>query len=250
MEVRNTKNQLFRYRKANEFSLDELQNSYIYFPSSLELNDPFDASHTMLKMTRDDSEIEKLYNELIELSPNGLVTAYIEKKFKNKPEELRELVVNSTASFISTYGIACFTVTPIHIVLWANYAENHEGICIQYDITRDKEFFKGAKKIEYVEKLDVIDYQPITNPKASNDIFYRKLNLWEKEFEVRLVKPRTEKHYMNPECVRSIILGLRAKDEYIEKVIDIVRRKYKHATLYQAELMTKTVGLSFIPFDL
>ena len=142
------------------------------------------------------------------------------------------------------------TVTPVHIMLWAIYADNHEGICIQYDKTKDESFFKGVRRIDYVEKLEIIDYEPITNPNASNDIFYRKLNIWEKEFEVRLVKPVTGKQKINPDCVRSIALGLRAKDEYIEKVIDIVRRKYKHATLYQTEIMTETVGLSFIPFNL
>lgn len=249
MEIKNTKNQLFRYRKANSFTLDELENSYIYFPSSTELNDPFDVSHNTLSLTKEDVEMEKLYNQLLELSPNDLTKAYVKRNYENKPNILRELVVNGTEKFISTYGIACFTVTPIHVVLWAYYA-NHEGICIQYDTTRDESFFKGARRVDYVEKLEKINYEPITNPNLTNEIFYKKLNLWEKEFEIRLVKSGTGKHEVNPESVRSIILGLQAKDDYIEKVIDIVKRKYKHAKLYQAEVMTESVGFSFIPFNL
>ena len=249
MEIKNTENQLFRYRKANEFSLDELENSYIYFPSSSELNDPFDTSHNMLMLTSEDSEMEKLYNQLLIEAPNEITKAYIKKKYENKPNILRELVIEGTKNFISTYGIACFTVTPIHVVLWAYYA-NHEGICIQYDTTLDKSFFEGARRVEYVNNLEKINYEPITNPQASHDIFYKKLNLWDKEFEIRLVKSGTGKHKVNPESVRSIILGLHAKEEYIEKVIEIVKRKYKHATLYQAEVMTESVGFSFIPFNL
>jgi hypothetical protein len=249
MEIRNTKDQLFRYRKANKFSLDELENSYIYFPSSNELNDPFDVSHNTLSLTKEDSEMEKLYNQILEKSPNEMTKAYVKKTFENKPDILRELVVNGIANYISTYGIACFSVTPIHVVLWAYYA-NHEGICIQYDTTRDESFFKGARRVDYVGKLEIINFEPITNPQVTNDIFYKKLNLWEKEFEIRLVKSGTGKHNVNPESVRSIILGLHAKDDYIEKVIDIVKRKYKHATLYQAEVMTESVGFSFIPFNL
>lgn len=249
MEIRNTKDQLFRYRKANSFTLDELENSYIYFPSSTELNDPFDVSHNTLSLTKEDLEMEKLYNQLLELSPNDLTKAYVKRNYENKPHILRELVVNGTEKFIATYGIACFTVTPIHVVLWAYYA-SHEGICIQYDTTRDELFFKGARRVDYVAQLEKINYEPITNPKVTNDIFYKKLNLWEKEFEIRLVKSGTGKHKVNPEAVRSIILGLQAKDDYIEKVIDIVKRKYKHATLYQAEVMTESVGFSFIPFNL
>jgi hypothetical protein len=249
MEIRNTKDQLFRYRKANEFSLDELENSYIYFPSSSELNDPFDVSHMRLSLTNEDSEMEKLYCQILEEAPNEMAKAYIKKNYENKPKILRKLVIENTSKFISTYGIACFSVTPIHVVLWTYYA-NHEGICIQYDTTRDNSFFNGARRVDYVENLEKINYEPISNPEVTNDIFYKKLNLWEKEFEVRLVKAGTGKHKVNPECVRSIILGLQAKEDYIEKVIDIVRRKYKHAILYQAEVMTEKVGFSFIPFNL
>ncbi|MCA0349618.1 MAG: hypothetical protein LCH35_10205 [Bacteroidetes bacterium] len=250
MEIQNRENQLFRYRKPNEFTLDELEHSYIYFPSSNELNDPFDASHLLLSLTKNNSEMESFYHQLYEMSPNELTRAYIKKYYENKPDLLRKLVVEGTVKFISTYGIACYSVSPVHIVLWAIYADNHEGICIQYDTVRDEPFFREVRRIDYVEKLEIINYEPFSNPQVTNDIFYKKLNLWEKEFEVRLVKPKTGKHEINPECVRSVVLGLRAKEDYIEKVIDIMRRKYKHATLYQTEIMTESVGLSFIPFDL
>lgn len=250
MEIEDTEDQLFRYRKSNDFSLDELENEYIYFPCNNELNDPFDTSHNMLKLTKDDAEMVKLYNQMLEQSTNESIRAYVKKQYENKPDELRKFITKGTIDFISTHGIACFTVSPIHIVLWATYADNHEGICIQYDITRDKSFFNGVRAVDYVERFEVIDYKPVSNPETSVDIFYRKLNLWEKEFEVRLVKPKTGKHKINPECVRSIIFGLRAKDDYIEKVIDIVRRKYKHVTLYKTKIMTESVGLSFIPLEL
>lgn len=250
MEIENTKDQLFRYRKANEFSLDELENEYIYFPSNRELNDPFDASHMMLKMTTDDEEMVKLYNQLLDQSINEPMRAYVKKQYENKPDELSKFVMNGTINFISTYGIACFTVSPIHIVLWAMYADNHEGICIQYDINKDKAFFDGVRSVEYLERLEIIEYKPASNPESSNEIFYRKLNLWEKEFEVRLIKPKNGKHKINPESVRSIIFGLRAKDDYIKKVIEIAKRKYKHATLYKSQVMTESVGLSFIPLEM
>jgi hypothetical protein len=136
MEIEDTKDQLFRYRKANEFSLDELENEYIYFPSNKELNDPFDTSHNMLRLTKDDGEIVMLYSQLLNESTNESMRAYVKKQYENKPDELRKFIMKGTIDFISTYGIACFTVSPIHIVLWATYADNHEGICIQYDITR------------------------------------------------------------------------------------------------------------------
>lgn len=249
MEILNTVDQLFRYRKANNFSLEELEDGYIYFPSNKDLNDPFDTNHMMLRLTNEDTEMEKVYNQNIDELKDVSMRAYFKKLYKNKPDEFRKYVENETINVISTCGIACFTVSPIHIVLWATYADNHEGICIQYDTLRDRSFFKGVRKIDYVEKLEIIDYRPFSNPEVLCDVFYKKLNLWEKEYEVRLVKPKNGKYKINPECLRSIVLGIRVKDDYIEKVKDIVRRKYKHATLYQAEVMTGSVGLSLIPID-
>lgn len=250
LEIENKDGQLFRYRIANDFTLDELENGYIYFPSNVELNDPFDASHNMLRLTKDDSEMQELYNQLLDQSPNELTKSYIRKSYEKKPEKLRELVIDSTKKFISTYGIACFTVSPVHLPLWAYYANNHKGICIQYDTQRDRSFFEKPRRIDYIEKFEIIDYQPITNPQNAMNIFYKKINLWDKEFEVRLIKPRVGKHKFNTESVRSIVLGLNAKREYTERVIDIVQRKYKHATLYRTEIMTEGVGLSFIPYNL
>lgn len=250
MEIKKTKHQLFRYRKANDYTLDELENGYIYFPSNVELNDPFDASHRMLHLTEDNLEMERLYNEILNACSDSVTRNYVRRSYENRHDLLRDFVRNSTEKFISQYGIACFTVTPVHIPLWATYADNHEGLCIQYDTQRDRTFFMNARRVDYVNDLDVVDYRPISNPQTANDIFYKKLNLWEKEFEVRLVKPATGVHKLNPKCIRSIILGLRAKDDLVEKVIDVVKRKYKHATLYGTELMTEKVGLSFIPYNL
>ena len=250
LEIEKKDGQLFRYRKANNFTLDELENGYIYFPSNIELNDPFDASHHMLRLTEENSEMQKLYNELLDQSPDELTKNYIRKKYENNPEKLRELVISGTKKFISTHGIACFTVSPIHIPLWAYYANNHEGICIQYDTNLDKSFFDKPRRIDYVKDFEIIDYEPITNPQNAMNVFYKKINLWDKEFEVRLIKPTLGKHKINTESIRSIILGLNAKSDYTEKIIDIVQRKYKHATLFSTEIMTEKIGLSFIPYNL
>lgn len=250
MEITNTKQQLFRYRRPNDYTLDELEHGYIYFPSNRELNDPFDASHRMLRLTGDNSEMDKLYHQVLDSCPDELTKNYFRRTYENEHDLLRDFVEKSTEKFVSTYGISCFTVTPLHIPLWATYADNHEGLCIQYDVRRDKKFFKNARRVDYVDNLDAIDYCPITDPQGANDIFYKKLNLWEKEYEVRLIKSSTGRHKLDPKCVRSIVLGLRAKEDFVEKVIDIIRRKYKHATLYATEVMTEKAGLSFIPYNL
>ena len=250
MEITKKQGQLFRYRKDSDFLLDELENSYIYFASNKELNDPFDASHMMLRLTDDPKEIEKLFDQLIEQAPDDLVKAYTRKLFENKLDDLRQYVISATERYVSSYGIACFTVTPIHIPLWANYANNHEGVCIQYDVECDPNFFENPRRVDYVDEFQTIDFLPVTNPQAASEIFYRKISLWKNEYEIRLVKSSTGKHSVNPKAVKSIILGLRTKEEYERRIIDIVKRKYKHATLYKTELMSNTYGLSFIPYDL
>ena len=60
-------------------------------------------------------------------------------------------------------------------------------------IYKHQSFFKSiVRKIYHIILPPITDNQEIKFD--FNEIFYRKLNLWEKEFEVRLVKPKNGKH--------------------------------------------------------
>jgi hypothetical protein len=236
---------VFRYRQNNENTLLEIINNNIYFPNNEKLNDPFDASYQMINFKKDNIELQKLYHLLQEKCSNPIARDYLRKTYENKPDDLYDLVSNAFRDFCCNFGIACFTITPLNIMLWANYANNHQGICIQYNTDLDKEFFKSIRPIDYIDKFQKIDYYPATEPEKYTELFYKKLEIWRSEYELRLIKAKHGFYTFNPLVIRSIAFGLRCPDEYKSQIIKIIKEKHNHIKLYETNILNDTYGLSF-----
>lgn len=246
LEIQNNKAPyLFRYRTDNTNTLDELRNNYIYFPSNEKLNDPFDANSEMLEISKDGAELQKFYDLMLSQILDINSRKYFQETFKNNPLDLYHYVNNNKKNFIANFGIACFTMSEINLLLWATYANNHQGLCIQYNVKFDLDFFNGIRKVEYFDKFEKINYLLATNQGAFQDVFFRKFSLWEKEFEYRLIKINTGKYEHNPLAIRNIIFGFRAKDEFKSQVIEIVKNKYPHVKLYQPILFKESFEVAF-----
>lgn len=236
---------LFRYRQDNENTLNEIEGNYIYFSTNEKLNDPFDANHKFINISEDLKEINNLYYSIISQYPNNKVKKYLEKIYKNNPNDFRELVLSHMKPFFQKFGIACFSMSQVNMVLWATYANNFQGICIQYNIDLDKDFFEYIRPVEYVEKMEKINYLPENEFEAQKNLFYKKLEIWKYENELRLVKEESGKHKINPNSIRSIAFGLRVKKEFKEKITKIVSQNNNHIKLYTSELLEDSYGLRF-----
>jgi len=236
---------VFRYRQNNENTLLEIENSNIFFPNKEKLNDPFDANHQMLNIERDDIEFENFFKVLLEQFKDPKAKDYFKRTFENKPDDLYAYVNNSIKDFCSSFGIACFTISPVNIMLWATYANNHQGLCIQYNTDLDEKFFKTMRPMEYIDKFQKIDYLPATEPGKYLDLFYKKLELWRNEYELRLLKDKAGLYTFNSLAIRSIAFGLRCSDEYKNRVVKIVKEKHSHIKLYETNILNNTYGLSF-----
>jgi hypothetical protein len=91
--------------------------------------------------------------------------------------------------------------------LWALYADNHRGYCLEFENVGP--LFENAKDVNY---LDLEDMEiPITDPDLRNGNFlFCKTREWRCENEVRLVLPRKDgrsKIPFNPIWLTRIILG-------------------------------------------
>ena len=240
---------LFRYRNNNKFTIDEIKNNYIFFPNSEKLNDPFDGSHKLIELNNDDEDIEKSYNYLKSKLVDTKSKNYFEEKFKDKNAFI-DFMKNAIGEYINQTGIACFSNSQINFMLWANYANNHQGICVQYNIDYDKNFFKGLRNVNYVEDLKQINYSIGNNEEEILKIFHTKLKLWREEYEIRLTKNSTGKHTLNPKAIRSIIFGMRTSKKYQKKIIQTVKDYNSHIKVYKSQLMEVGFGLTLTEIEI
>ncbi|MDF0719511.1 hypothetical protein P0M11_05800 [Kaistella sp. PBT33-4] len=242
---------LFRYRSNSDFTIDEIKNNYIFFPNSKMLNDPFDASHRLVKIDENEGNILKSISVLKERLKNHSEIKYFNNAFPNK-EHFVNFLKEGIVEFINQTGIACFSISPVNIMLWANYANNHQGICVQYNIEYDRNFFNTLGNVEYVDNLEILNYS-IGTERESNAIrkmFFKKLRLWREEYEIRLIKSSPGKHYFESTSVRSIVFGLRTPKEFQEKIIETVTKYNSHIELYQSELMENGIGITLTKIDI
>lgn len=235
---------IFRYRPNNDFTLDELEDNYIYFSDIDSLNDPFDSNPKLIRLTENKEEWENFHRLMSNNIKEELTQSYFQRNFTS--ENLEKFVQENIERFIKRFGIACFSINPINLPLWGNYAGNYKGVCLQFNADLDTDFFSGLRIVQYENNLTQKEFKPFSNENDIIDLFYRKQENWHYEFEVRLIKNFQGKAQFKKEALRNVIFGYNTDIEYIEKASGIIKQNYPHAKAYQLKKPTEINTFSFV----
>jgi len=158
---------------------------------------------------------------------------YIEKKLCSA--QLEETIRESIPNFINKHGIACFSLLPgVNMPLLANYANNHQGLYLQYKSDLDSDFFKGLRLMNYKNELKKVSIELLENENDIFEIFYLKQENWAYEKELRLVKENFGKYNINRKALRNIVCGYKCPDNYIEKVLK-ANKLNEHVSVWKME---------------
>lgn len=120
---------LFKYFSFDQgdLKLDSFRNNYLWFSKPDFLNDPEDCN---IKYIRDSADI-------------------INKK---DPKTCDTIISN-----FNQLGICCFTQRNDNPHMWNTYADNHRGICIEYDTTNFDDHFSSLLRSKC--RLRPVDYR-------------------------------------------------------------------------------------------
>lgn len=235
---------IYRFRSDSNFTLDELENSYVYFQNPKKLNDPFECCYYLMYVTRNPIELKKLYR-LIAPKLRYDDNENIKKDFaKNIFWRFSVFVDERIKVFIENFGIACFTNNPQNHLMWSHYANFHRGVCLQYDISKDSKFFHGIRPINYIRNIEPKEYWPISRNQDILHLLYTKSDLWEEEQELRVVSKMQGQIPVEKNSLRSIIFGINTSDEFKKKVINITRDKYPDLSYFNSKPSEQRFGIS------
>ena len=221
----------FRYRADNDYTIDEIENNYIYFANRDQLNDPFDSSPAYIELTQSKGELELLQSEMLKVTNDPLIKDYITGT--NGLEEIQKVAQEKMEQYILSFGIACFSMYQGNYNLWANYANNYEGVCLQFNVEFDPTFFHNLLPVFYVSELKKREFKPITQENGFIDLLYHKLDHWNTEKELRLIKSNPGKQHYNKKALRNIIVGFNADDEYVKKLVIAVQNNKADIGVYK-----------------
>lgn len=146
---------------------------------------------------------------------------------------------------LEKYKICSMTSNPNNFAMWTHYANEHRGVCIEYEIDTNILSQQNIKleKVIYTSRLPIIrdfvyPYDFEKNELKWADVrklLFYKLKNWKYEEEWRLVKESTTPELFNIGKATRILCGYKTKDEYIAKLKNSVCVNVEKVTLERTE---------------
>lgn len=217
---------LYKYKPINEYTFASLINNVIYFPIAEQLNDPFDSQ---LRYSFDDS-IDDILNELIESHqlPDGMSKKKAELLLEETKSKLKEPLIKAQKEV----GILSLTTDYQNTVMWSHYADNHKGICIEYDcdILKKQELII-IEKIEYKKELPKVltqifkNYPEVKDSDIARVMFFYKHDTWNYEEEWRALSKSSGNSHCSDGIIKSITFGCNTNQSLSKAIYNLLKAR-------------------------
>ena len=227
---------VFKYR-GGEFKrdLEALSENYFWAPTRKHLNDPCEGMF----------DEQSIYTQLDAIHDNLI------GKNADTKSALKDLKIslNGVFEFVDKSGIYSLSRTPIDELLWAHYAYNHSGFCIEYDLNKLIEYEKNDYRyldVRYKNSPQIISITDM-NSNDLNIVLTKMLGIkskaWEYEKEIRVITSNEGMHSYDYRAVKSIYFGLRMSDDDKDKLMN--KLKGRGIKYNQIILKPKSYEFSF-----
>jgi hypothetical protein len=193
---------LYRYRSLNSAEqikneISAIKGDYLWLSNFEELNDPMEGTYEASPMLKKDS------------------------RFGN----IKEHIYGQKSSI----GICSFSETNDQELMWAHYADQFRGVCIEYYLPRllkalDKSI--DFSRIFYNEKRYRVFPKSATDLDIAKKILCTKSHRWLYEREWRLFSTNT--HRLNlgrGDCISQVYLGSRMRPEVKQTLVNCLSAK-------------------------
>lgn len=235
---------LYKYYDDTPEKFDAVQNNKMWYSAPCNFNDVFDCDISI--------DEKKIFNEGLKLFPDKRGIRPGSNAWKNLRatinQQLRVLRVQFD-DLRATTGVSCLSESKDSLLMWAHYANNHRGICIEYDLLKINSVLKFTPvPVIYSEKRTCFDFlNPQSMEYNTQKLFIQSLTSkspeWHYEKEWRIIRDQgacgdkwnADKKGALLEMIppSSIILGCQAKPEFESQVKEYC--KNSKINLYKME---------------
>lgn len=231
---------------------DVFETNTLYFPAPDGLNDPFDSA---MKCIADGSKTicTRLFRDWLQRNPHLSRKKHLdfEKGFFRQPA-WREVLAKGLEEEIMAkrqeFGVFCMTRQKADIVMWAHYAANHQGFCVEF--TTDNSFFRRAREVHYEKQLAQVNVLSPWNAliECASQALLMKSEQWKYEEEWRIIDLHNGVGHQKcpPEAITGVILGCRMSMKARQQITDWCRRRRPQPKLYEARIKDGEFGLDIV----
>ncbi len=241
---------LFKYRTLNKHCISDILSGCFYSSKAKLFNDPFDPYIHIKNSKKLKLELIEIVNRNYEKN-SEIIKAKNETIMKITEKQVTQLFKNS----VFIYCLSNVDIT--RNIMWAHYADNHKGICIEYKM---KDYLPTVKyprvktqenyfeKVKYIDKnIDatkiITNFYEFINSKVKDEIarvnyeslYLLKALMWKYEKEYRFIYYHNDKkefklirHKLNAPKIKAIYCGVNISEKdrkILYNVIDALRNK-------------------------
>lgn len=213
-----------------------------YFATPSQLNDPSDCKNTL----KDDSE-EEIEKQLIEANRkffgNSRGDSYIKEAIKKGiVADQREQALKILNQIMDTRnGVFSLTKRPDNMALWAKYADDHKGYCLEFsNLSR----FSYVYEVIYSEKIPLS--LSLEEDPSKAEFLYTKSPEWSNEEEARILAKPPGFHIFPKDALKGIILGEHCDEENEKQIVGWIKECDANILVKKAKFNSVKQKLEFL----
>lgn len=168
-------------------------HSELYFPSPIDLNDPLECRPLVTLGDLSDLRYREKY---VSYSKRAMIaggntadpekiSTWLENHTQEEAQDFCNQTTEALRQDLAKYRICSFCAENNNPLLWAHYADSHQGFCLIFDA--DNELFGGASKVEYQDEYPAYDFTEEGDYLIMKNSGLVKFSDWSYEKEFRLV---------------------------------------------------------------
>ena len=260
----------YKYRGVTKYTLDALEKDILYFSAISLFNDPYECAMSLSFEQVQELAYNKIVNELTPFLQPGFS---LFKDDFTSPETLRskiacglgipkedeksfENIVKLTDDFIKVinvktskeisqigdeiYRVCSFSELNDSLLMWAHYANNHQGFCIGYNFKELQDDLTDLI-LPVIYSDELLEISKLLLPKSKKSLLMnaitRKSKAWEYEKEWRMLMHQNSNEKTQPQKLpipKTIFLVARISVEDKKSIIDIASKK--NVDIYQMHM--------------
>ncbi len=248
-ELDNIPEIIYRFDKLEIGLNDILSNQTIKFSNPSTFNDPFDLYEGLFDLAFSNADARRHAIHLKTTLGSHLSERDLSLEMRKDKSGVKKTILKTLENIKNCSGIACFSATQKHPLLWAHYAQKHTGICIGF--SRNLLFSKlfpetWYARVRYTEDIEPINYFK-EGPLTLVNWVFTKSRVWSYEKEIRIF---SQKHCgltaFDPLFVKEIIFGCRVNKDEVKDSIGKLRKVYSHVKFKKMRIKKDSFELEAI----
>lgn len=147
--------------------------------------------------------------------------------------------------------MSCFSEINDSLLMWSYYANKHNGVCVEYDLSRldfeieiNKQIYQSISRVHYSHhRADTLTGFPVEDTYLN--LLLTKADVWSHESEWRLIC-ETQEEFLPFSCASAVYIGtnFNTNSKKYRELIDAVNT-YNNMKIYKCKLDSEKYQLNF-----